>query len=118
MQEEKYIATVVNEKLVLLTYARLQRNQFEPSLFIYDMGSSDDGFNPLFIQKQVIVNHYGTLLSSVPLLNKNMKCLIVNEESFTELDTYLSIDSYLEMTEVDKDLLIYSQLNKKEQVLL
>ena len=47
-----------------------------------------------------------------------MKCLTVNEESFTELDTYLSIDSYLEMTEVDKDLLIYSQLNMKEQVLV
>ena len=61
-----------------------------------------------------MVNHYGTLLSSVPLLNKNMKCLIVNEECLLSF-TYLSIDSYLKMIEGDKDLLIASQLNRRNR---
>ncbi|NLZ76109.1 MAG: hypothetical protein GX914_06370 [Erysipelotrichia bacterium] len=106
MEQEKYMTAVVEDKLVLLSYGRLKRSQFDSSLFIYDIGSLDNGFEPLLIKNQVIVNHYGTLISSVPLLSEDRIIILLDDDNFRELDDYLSVEEYQQIDAKENNLLL------------
>ncbi|NLC06254.1 MAG: hypothetical protein GX778_07045 [Erysipelothrix sp.] len=57
MQNPKYSIAKVQDKLVLLTYRRLNNSDILDGLFKYDVQSSDDGFEPSAIRPFILVNH-------------------------------------------------------------
>ena len=65
--EESFDLIEVLDKTVLFTNLRIDRNTVPDGLYCYDLrhGDSDDS-EPCSIEKNVLVNHMGTIISKEP----------------------------------------------------
>lgn len=61
--EEIFEKIEINEQQVLFSNSRIDRNSLPRGVFAYDIRSSDDGEEFATIEKQVKVNHTGTIIT-------------------------------------------------------
>ena len=87
--------------LVAFTYGRIKHDQLNANLYKYDIQSSDDGFEPSAIKPTIHVNHWGTLVSRVPLpLDDSGWLMLDHPEDFTELQRMIiTQEQYAELSE-------------------
>ena len=65
--KESYELVEIDDKVILFTNARLDRDTVPEELFCYDVRDSDDLDGSMAeIKPTVIVNHWGTILSKEP----------------------------------------------------
>ena len=71
-------------KLVLFTSMRLGRSTLPKNMYAYDIRSSDDdGFYAAEFANEVLVNHFGTVLTDVPYdLGKDGYIILEDEKDF------------------------------------
>ena len=66
--DESYLSVTLFNKPTLFTSMRIDRNTVPDSLFSYDIRHSDeDGGVAATIERFVVVNHMGTVITSEPL---------------------------------------------------
>ena len=68
MREIMYNLAIVQNQPAIYTYARVYESQIDFSLYKYDIIASDDGFDPIAIRDEVLVNHWGSLICKEPLI--------------------------------------------------
>ena len=61
--EETFETIEINDLQALFTNSRINRNSLPEGTFAYDIRESDDGETFATIEKQVIVNHAGTIIT-------------------------------------------------------
>ena len=61
--EETFATIEINGLQALFTYGRINRNSLPEGTFAYDIRESDDGETFATIEKQVTVNHAGTIIT-------------------------------------------------------
>ena len=67
-RKERFEEVTVLGKPVLFTDIRIDRNTVPKGLYLYEVRSDDDGCgDPVQIAKGILVNHYGTILTSEPI---------------------------------------------------
>lgn len=99
MSQQLKLAICKNQ-LVALTYGRIANDELKDGLYKYDIQSTDDGFEPFAIKEHVLVNHWGTLVSRVPLPVDDSGWLILEESDFVELNRMiLTQDDYAQLPE-------------------
>ena len=71
-------------KLVLFTSMRLDRSTLPKGMYAYDIRSSDDdGFYAAELADEIMVNHFGTVLTNVPYdLGKDGYIILKDEKDF------------------------------------
>lgn len=77
---------ICKNHLVAFTYGRMASNELRDGLYKYDIQSTDDGFKPFAIKEHILVNHWGTLVSRVPLSVDDSGWLVLDESDFIELN--------------------------------
>lgn len=102
--------------LLAFTHGRISTNDVMRGLYKYDMQSSDDGFNPIGICKKIYINHWGTLLSRVPLhLDDLGWCMVDNQSRFKPLPWItISQEEYLNLSEHEVQAFLNNE-NMEEQ---
>lgn len=84
LYNEEFDLMELNGVEVVFTPLRLKRDFIPNHLFVYDIRSSDDGATDFAtIEKKVLVNHTGTIISKTPLM-----C----GEDFVEIEDYNFLD--------------------------
>ena len=101
MKNKNFVLAVCKGHLVAYTYDRIQSNELLDGLYKYDIQSSDDGFDPIAIREHIFINHWGTLVSKVPLpLDNHGWIMIENKADFTELQLMVvKQDEYLNLSD-------------------
>lgn len=101
MKTEIFNLAICKGSLVAFTYGRLSQKDVMDGLYKYDIQSSDDGFEPAALKPTIHINHWGTLISKVPLpLDKSGWVLFQNASDFSELPLMqLTQDEYLNLSE-------------------
>ncbi len=101
MKDHNFKLAICKGHLVAFTYGRIKQNQLNTSLYKYDIQSSDDGFEPSAIKPTIHVNHWGTLVSRVPLpLDDSGWLMLDHPEDFTELQRMIiTQEQYAELSE-------------------
>ena len=61
--EETFETIEINGLQALFTNSRIDRNSLPEGIYAYDIRHSDDGDEFATIQKKVIVNHAGTIIT-------------------------------------------------------
>lgn len=64
--KETYIKLNLLGKPVLYTCARVDRKTVPAGMYMYEIRHSDEGFEPCQIGNWIMVNFYGTILSTQP----------------------------------------------------
>lgn len=83
-QEEVFEEVTVLGKPMLFTPCCIDRNTVPKSLYMYEVRHDDDGRgDPVQIAKWVMVNHWGTLISSVPIKLDSYK---TESNAFRDID--------------------------------
>lgn len=101
INQEHFMSIKLNNTKMLLSYGRIPRQQVPQHLFCYDIQSSDDGFDPANIISQVMVNHWGTLISHVPIEMDESGWYQIKEDEFEYMDTNcMNLSDYLKDTQV------------------
>lgn len=81
LHEQLFDVLNVNDRSVLYTYQRLERDIIPNGLFVYDIRESDDDRTFATIEHHVLVNHGGTILSK--------EIIEMEEDGYVEIDSYL-----------------------------
>ncbi len=101
MKDHKLKLAICKGYLVAFTYGRIKQDQLNAGLYKYDIQSSDDGFEPSAIKPTIHVNHWGTLVSRVPLpLDDSGWLMLDHPEDFIELQRMIiTQEQYAELSE-------------------
>lgn len=119
MGDITYSVVNVTGKLCLLSYGRIKKEDLDPTLFKYDIQSTDDGFEPSAIKKFVLVNHWGTLITKDKLELDEYGWLFLDDHDFIHLsDEYLSINDFLKLSDEQHDKLLQINQHKKIDLVL
>ena len=74
-------------------------------LFKYEIRHSDEGFEPCELAKHILVNHYGTIFSRVPIDLGNDGYIEFQEGiDFIDLNQVITFEEYLDILEENYDL--------------
>ena len=65
-RKESFESVELFGKPALFTMMRIDRQSVPPGLFVYDIRNGDNG-NPATLEKNVLVNHYGTVILNRPI---------------------------------------------------
>ena len=98
MRKETFEFYEFKGRKVLFTPARARYLE-EPvpeGLFKYEIRHSDEGFEPCVLAKHILVNHYGTIFSRVPI--------DLGERGYIDLNQIMTFDEYLSMLEENYDI--------------
>lgn len=83
--KRNFSLAICNNNLVAYSYDRLNREDIgDFVLYKYEIQSSDDGFDPESLRLNVLTNHWGTLISSVPLLSDSNERIYLDNDNFIE----------------------------------
>lgn len=96
LKDTQFNVGLVGEIPVLYTFSRLDRNLIDNALNVYDIQSYDDGMTPKFLAPQIMINHWGTLISKEPLLQIDEPYIDI-EYIFVELNKRMQIEEYLNL---------------------
>ena len=101
MKAEMFNLAICKGHLVAFTYGRISSNDVLNGLHKYDIQSSDDGFEPSAIKPSILVHHWGTLVSRVPLpLDESGWLMLDDDKDFIELNRMiLTQKEYAELPE-------------------
>lgn len=113
----QYILCKIGNHLALLTYARVSNKMYD-DFYIYDLASSNDGFEPEILKDTVIINHFASLISTKPLLEKDLNAIHLTENNFKALDIRLTLDEYTKLKQEDIQEIINFERSNHEQSLL
>lgn len=86
--ENLFQLALLQNQVVAFTYQRLHKSDLQEDLNLYDIQSSDDGFDPKFISDYILVNHWGSLISKEPLLFNSKYLEITDNNPFEIVDGY------------------------------
>lgn len=113
MKNKNLVLAVCKGHLVAFTYDRIQSDELLDGLYKYDIQSTDDGFDPIAIKEHIFVNHWGTLISKVPLpLDSHGWIMFENDTDFIELPhMVVKQEEYLNLP----DEVIQAFLNQNNQ---
>lgn len=84
----KYHELVLFGQKMYVTDFRVQQKDRDSNLFYYEIRHSDDGWEPATIEKNVWVNHFGTLVS-----NKEIEFTHVDYTPLLEENAYAITES-------------------------
>ena len=117
MKTEIFNLAICRGNLVAFTYGRFSEQEIMDALYKYDIQSSDDGFEPAALKSTIHVNHWGTLISKVPLsLDESGWMLFQDDSDFIELPfMQLTQDEYLNLSE-DVVQTFLNQNNQEELI--
>lgn len=79
-------ARICGVPVVKVTQLRIKKNERKPYLYYYDIRHEDEDWGePWSIEKRVLVNHFGTIVTSEPILeienaNHRNYILLTSEE--------------------------------------
>lgn len=77
----------------------------EQGLYKYEIRHSDEGFEPCVLAKHILVNHYGTIFSRVPIDLGERGYIDFSEDiDFIDLNQIMTFDEYLDILEENYDL--------------
>ena len=102
------------DKKALFTSMRLDRATLPKGMYAYDIRSSDDdGFYAAGIANEIMVNHFGTVLTNVPYnLGKDGYIILEDEKDFWFTDHgCMSVNEFVQ-TYNEKE--IKSRIKKKD----
>lgn len=113
MKNKNFVLVVCKGHLVAFTYDRIQSDELLDGLYKYDIQSTDDGFDPIAIKEHIFINHWGTLISKVPLpVDSHGWIMIENDSDFIELShMVVKQDEYLNLS----DEVIQAFVNQNNQ---
>lgn len=78
--KEEFDLMEINEVEVLFTPLRICKENIPSHLYVYEIRATDDGTNDFAtIERNVKVNHTGTIISKIPLMNN---------EDFVEIEDF------------------------------
>ena len=107
MRKETFEFYEFKGRKVLFTPARARYLE-EPvpeGLFKYEIRHSDEGFEPCVLAKHILVNHYGTIFSRVPIDLGERGYIDFSEDiDFIDLNQIMTFDEYLSMLEENYDI--------------
>lgn len=67
-------------KEIIFIDERIQLNDRIPGPYYCDIRTDDGEHLPCTIEERVVVNHYGTIISKYPLINKDNKIIVLTKE--------------------------------------
>ena len=84
--------------LVLFYEGRIRKiaDQIPEGLYTYEIRHSDEGFEPCELARRILVNHFGSIISSDELLDEDELYMLIDEDEFEYcLEPAMTIDEYL-----------------------
>lgn len=106
MERETFELYEFKGRKVLFTPARAGylKEPVPEGLYKYEIRHSDEGFEPCVLTKHILVNHYGTIFSRVPIDLGNDGYIDFSEDiDFIDLNQIMTFDEYLNMLEENYD---------------
>lgn len=100
-RNEEFELVTVFDYPMLFTCCRVDRATVPDNLFVYDVRHDDECQGiPVEIANFVLVNHWGTLISRVPIeLKENEKCRLLDEDDWSYSGETMRLDEYLNGSE-------------------
>lgn len=118
LMNNKYDVILLDNKPILFSNARIRRNTLPEGLYAYDIQHSDEGFEPCAIKKTIMVNHYGTIITTFLLEVDEWGWRFLDDDDLNESYTgkYQTMDEYLyehthaiyEVVHLDKRLALFT----------
>ena len=95
-REERFERVMIDGREVLFTNLRIDRSTVPKSLYCYDIRETD-GFSgvAVSVERYVLVNHWGTILSKEPFPLENGRYEIESDD-IVYLDEFCMADEYME----------------------
>lgn len=96
INDKKYEVVELLGNKVLFTSLRIRNSEVPIGLFKYELRHADaDGMTPCEISNQIMVNHYGTILTNkhIPMLH-NGCTLLDGDKDMIFLDDYITVGAY------------------------
>ncbi len=84
--------------LVLFYEGRIGKisDQIPEELYTYEIRHSDEGFEPCELARSILVNHFGSIISSDEMLEEDELYTFIDEDEFEYcLEPAMTIDEYL-----------------------
>lgn len=107
MRKETFELYEFKGRKVLFTPARAKHLE-EPvpeGLFKYEIRHSDEGFELCELAEHILVNHYGTMFSRIPINLGNDGYIEFQEDiDLIDLNQVMTFDEYLRMLEENYDI--------------
>lgn len=101
--KEHFELVTVFDKPMLFTCLRVNRSTVPKGLFVYEVRHDDDGMgDPCEIADSILVNHWGTLISSQPLalephpISQKRSLLVDSETDWNYEGVALSLKEYMD----------------------
>lgn len=107
MRKETFELYGFKGKKVLFTPVRVHHLQesIPEGMYKYEIRHSDEGFEPCELAEHIIVNHYGTIFSSIPIdLGESGYIDFEEDRDFIDLNQIVTIDEYLNIMEEKHDM--------------
>ena len=83
-------------RLSLFTDSRVARDKLPEGVYCYEMRHGDDMGEPVSVEDHVAVNHFGTILTTIPIDFGSSDYLPVDYEKFWFTGERMTIDEYRE----------------------
>lgn len=87
LYDEQFDIMLINDVEVLFTPQRIKREIIPTGLYAYDIRESDTGDDFVTIERRVIVNHAGTILSKIEFDMGTTGTVKINEYGFEDTTT-------------------------------
>lgn len=94
--QEKMEEAEIKGRLVLFTGLRLGKNSIPEGMYIYALRHGDDAGIPCFIEKNVTVHYFGTVVTAEPFDFGDKEYIPVKCDDFGFTGEYLSIVEFAE----------------------
>lgn len=94
-RKERYERTLIDGREVLFTNLRIERSTVPEILYCYDIRETE-GFSGVAssVERYVLVNHWGTILSKEPFPLENDRYEIESDD-IVYLDEFCTVDEYM-----------------------
>ena len=83
-------------RLALFTDLRVKKDKLPEDMYCYDMRHGDDMGEPVTVENRVVVNHFGTLLTTIPFDFGDSDYLSVDYEKFWFTGERMTLEQYRE----------------------
>lgn len=122
----EFILSEFRGRDVLISYCRVPKGRRLDDLFYYEMRYGDDDLEPETLEKSVLSNYFGCLISYFPIKEAEKDCLELNDEdrdylydiNHLKYGNYEAIEENdFELMTMDKYLRDYSSEYAKQRLI-